>query len=268
MLKKLLIAAVAVLVGTTVITSPTWLGSLVRTKLKNAKVWAQHQVPPETEIERLRNEVARLTTDSRQNFSNLAEETVAVDRLRQDVAALEANLAKKKQNILSLKEDLTSPEEYVVYGDRRYSKEQVKNQLKRDFDAYQAAEENLKAKRSLLEAKEAGLTAARDQLKAMQDTRQLLEDKLAKLDAELKRVRVAQTKSRFCFDDSALSRIKEDVAAVEDRIKVEQKRLEIEAEWSHAPIPLTERVKDKDVIHEIEAKFGKADGQKVASEQK
>jgi len=264
MLKKMLIAAVAVLVGVAVITSSTRLGSLARTKLKNAATWARSQVPPETEIQRLRDEIERLGKDSGKHFGDLAAETVAVERLREDVSTLEAKLAQQKKNMLSLKEDLVSSEQFVVYGDRRYSKDQVKVQLKRDLDAYQLAEENLKAKRSLLEAKEAGLASARDQLKAMQDTRQMLEDKVARLEADLKKVRVAQTKSQFCLDDSELSRVKEDVAALEDRIKVEKTKLEIQAEYSHAPIPLTERVREKDLVKEIEAKFGKPDAQKVA----
>jgi len=268
MLKKLLIAAVAVLVGLTVITSPTWVGSLVRTKLKDARTWVRHQVPPETEIQRLRDEVARLSSVSKKHFSDLAEETVAVDRLRQDVSTLEANLAQKKKNILVLREDLGSPEQFVSYGERRYSKDEVKRQLARDFEAYQVAEENLKAKRGLLEAKEAGLAAAREQMKAMQDTRQLLEDKLARLEAEIKRVRVAQTRSQFSLDDSSLSRVKEDVAALEDRVKVAQTELKLRAEYSEAPIPLAERVQEKDLLKDIDAKFGKAEGQKVAAEQK
>jgi len=267
MLKKLLIAAVAVLVGLTVVTSPTWVGSLLRTKWKDASAWCRQQVPVETEIQRLRDEVARLSTVSKTHFSALAEETVAVENLRKDIATLEANLTRQKKNVLALKEDLASNTEMIKYGDRTYSRDQVKTQLARDFEGYRTAEENLKAKRSLLEAKEASLSAAREQMKAMQDARVTLEDKLARLEAEIKKVRVAQTKSKLQFDDSELSRVKADVAALEDRIKVEQRKLELQAEYSHAPIPLTERVKEKDLVKDIEDHFGQGD-QKVVTEKK
>jgi len=268
MLKKLLIAAVAVLVGLTVVASDTWVGSLLRTKIKNAKTFCRQQVPVETEIERLRDEVARLGTVSKKHFSDLAEETVAVETLRKDIATLEGNLARQKKNVLALKEDLASSTEAIKYGDRTYSRDQVKGQLARDFEAYKTAEENLKAKRSLLEAKEASLNAAREQMKALQDARVTLEDKLARLEAEIKKVRVAQTKSKFQLDDGELSRVKADVAALENRIKVEQKKLEIQAEYSHAPIPLTERVKEKDLVKDIETHFGPGAEGQVARDRK
>jgi len=264
MLKKLLIAAVAVLVGMTVVTSPTWLGSLLRTKWHKASTWAHNQVSPETEIQRLRDEVTRLTTVSKKHFSDLAEETVAVEDLRREIAGIEGNLAQKKKHILSLREDLASATQFVEYDNgQKYSKAQVAAQLARDFEAFKLAEENLKAKRALLEAKESSLASAREQLKAMQDARQMLEDKLARLEAEINKVRVAQTRSKFTLDDSELSRVKEDVAALEARIRVEQKKLELAAEYSNAPIPATERVKAKDVTKEIDEYF-KSGKEKVA----
>jgi len=268
MLKKLMIAAVAVVLGLTVVTSPTWVGSLLRTKCKGFQTWARNQVSPETEIQRLRDEVARLGHVSKKHFGDLAEETVAVENLRKEVTTLEANLEQQKRKVLTLKGALTSPEEFVTFGgEHRYSKGQVKTELTHSFEAYKAAEENLNAKRSLLQAKEDGLNSAREQLKAMQDARQLLEDKLAKMEAEIKKVRVAQTKSQFTFDDSELSRVKEDVANLETRINVEKKKLELMAEDIHDPIPTAEAVTDKDLVKDIDEHF-KTGKEKVATQQK
>jgi len=265
MFKKLLIAAVAVLVGLTVVTSPTWLGSLLRTKWKNCTTWARKQVPVETEIQRLRDEVARLSNVTRKHFSDLAEETVAVENLRKDVSTLEANLARQKKHIVALKDDLASGEEFVKYDNVTYTKTQVKRTLSREFEAYKVAEEHLKAKRDLLAAKEESLSAAREQLKAMQDQRETLRNELARLEAEYKKVRVAQTRSKFQLDDSELSRIKADVNELENRINVEKTRLKLEAEYSEAPIPMTERVKEKDLIKDINDHFKTG---KVAVEKK
>jgi len=264
MFKKLLIAAVAVLVGLTVVTSPTWLGSLLRTKWKNCTTWARKQVPVETEIQRLRDEVARLSNVTRKHFSDLAEETVAVENLRKDVSTLEANLARQKKNILALKEDLATGEEFVKVGEGTYPKAQVKRQLSRDFEAYKVAEEHLKAKRDLLAAKEESLSAAREQLKAMQDQRETLRNELARLEAEYKKVRVAQTKSKFHLDDSQLSKVKADIEALKRRIEIDKETLDLEAKNAVAPIPLTDRVKEKDLVKEIDTHFGPSDASKVA----
>jgi chromosome segregation ATPase len=258
MLKKLLIAAVAVLVGLIVV-KKTDVGSYARVWLKNARACASRQVPVETEIERLRDEVARIGADSKSHYSAIAEEMVAVDNLKKEIVTHEANLGRQKKNILALKEDLASGNEYVVYGDTRYSRDRVKAQLARDFEAYKAAEANLAAKRKLLEARESTLTAAKEQMRAMQEARRDLEVELARLEAEYKTVRVAQTKSKFHLDDSELSRIKEGVAKLRDRVKVEQTTLALQADFSGGPIPVTERVKEKDLLKDIDAHFsGKA----------
>jgi len=263
MIKKLLIAAVAVVVGLAVVTSPTWVGSLLRTKVKNATAFLKHQVTPETQIEMLRNDLARLTPELKKHFSDLAQEMVTVETLRKDVVALEAKLVAKKKDILALKEDVASDREFVTYGDRRYTKAQVKRQLAREFEGYKAAEDNLKAKRDLLTQKEEGLSTAREQLKAMQDARETLQSELARLEAEIKKVRVAQTRSKFHLDDSALSRVKAGVEELKKRIDVEKKRLELEAEFSHAPIPQTDRVQAKDLIKEIDNHFAGQTGKVV-----
>jgi len=268
MLKKLMIAAVAVVVGLTVVTSSGWLGSLVRTKCKNVSAWARDQVPVETEIQRLRDEVARLGGDSRSYFSKIAEEMVAVDNLKKDIATAEANLERQKKNILTLKSDLASGNEFVVYGDTRYSKARIKSQLARDFEAYKGAEQQVKAKRKLLEARDSNLTAAREQLGAMQETRRDLEVELARLEAEYSTVKVAQTRSKVQFDDSRLSSIKRDVARLQDRVKVEQKTLSLQAEFSSGPIPVTERVKANDLLKDIDTHFGKTEMEKVADSNK
>jgi len=263
MLKKLLIAAAAVLVGLAVVTSPTWVGSLLRTKVGNATVWMKHQVAPETQIEMLRNDLARLDPELKKHFSDLAQEMVTVDSLRKDVSTLEARLAEKKKTILTYKEDLASGKEFVVYGDNRYPRERVKRELAREFDGYKAAEENLKAKRELLGQKEEGLSAAREQLKAMQVARETLTSEVARLEAEIKKVRVAQTRSRFQLDDSSLSRIKVGIEELRKRVDVEKKKLELEAEYTNAPIPAGDRVKEKDLIKDIDAHFNSDSGKVV-----
>jgi len=264
MCKKLLIAAIAVVVGLTVV-KKTELGSWVGVWWKHARECAREQVAPETEIEALRLRLDQLGEDSKKNFDAVARERVAVKNLREEIATGEASLAREKKNVLGLREDLASATDgYVKVGVTKYPKSRVKSQLARSFELYKVAEEQLKSKRQLLQAKEESLTAAEEQLASLQNTRDELTVELAKLEAEMKTVRVAQTKSKVQFDDSELARIKEGVARVRNRIKVEQEKLAVQAQFGTDPIPTSDRVQEKDLLKDIDSHFGKTEPHKVA----
>jgi len=265
MCKKVLIAALAVVVGLVVLgMTGTKVGGLVRLKWNRVCERAQQQVAPETEIEALRLRVDQLGEDTKTHFDAIARERVAVKNLKEDIATSQANLETQKKKILALRDLAGTEGTTVKVGDTQYPKARVKAQLARDFDLYKVAEEQLKSKRKLLEAREGSLAAAEEQLAALQNAREELKVELAKLEAEMKTVRVAQTKSNVQLDDSELAKIKEGVARVRDRIKVEQEKLAVQAQFGTGPIPVADPNSTKDLIKDIDAHFGKPDN-KVAN---
>jgi len=260
MLKKLVIAAIAVVVGLTVV-KKTEVGSLMGVWWKNAKACARKQVPVETEIERLRYELDRSGEDGKTYISQIAEQTVAVNNLREEVKAAEKTLAQKKDNIRALADDLKASEgDTVKVGDTTYGKPRVKSQLARDLEMFKVAKKQLESKHKELQARQDRLAAAKEQWSALQDERENLKVELAKLEADIQAVRVTQTQSKFQVDDGELARIKEGVARVRDRIKVEATKLALEREYSAGPIPAVDRVKTQDLLKEVDAEIsGKSD---------
>jgi chromosome segregation ATPase len=257
MLKKLLIAAVAVVVGLAVVHS-TRLGSYFRLNWHKATAWAQKQVPLETEVERLREEVSRLGRDSKTHFNAIAEEMVGVEKLEADVGRSRAGLEKLERSIQTMRTDLKAGDEFITYGDTKYSRKQVESQLNRDWDTFKRAKSELKAKEEMLEARKGSLAKAREQLAAMQDVRRDMEVELTRLEAELKTVRLAQTRSKFHLDDSELSRVKEGIEALRTRINVERRALEVEGEFTTGRISVDKKL-EKDVLKEIDAHFEKGE---------
>ena len=81
MFKKIAIASVVVVAGL-VLLAKTNLGSYAHTAWKKAKIGVSEQVPLEFEIERVRDEVSKLTPDMDKNFNAIAHEMVAIDNLR------------------------------------------------------------------------------------------------------------------------------------------------------------------------------------------
>lgn len=264
MLKKLLIAVVAVAVGLTVVKS-TKVGSLMQVKWHEATAWCSKQVPVPDEIASLRLRIADLGKDTKTHCQVIAEEMVAVDNLQREVSENEARLEQQKKKITAMRDALTDGgTQKVVLGERTFSRGQVQKQLVRDFDLYKTCEAQLAAKKKLLESRQECLAKAKEQLTAMQDTRRDLEVQVSQLEAEYNTLKVAQTKSKFALDDSNLSKVKEGVQALRNRIAAESKAAALLTEVGDGEITASDTVKTKDLLKEIDNHFGKDSGKVVA----
>lgn len=264
MCKKLAVAVAAIFAGLIVL-QWTGLNSYTSTAWSKLKGHAKAGVPLEFEIERVRNEVAQLVPDMKKNFSVIAEEMVAVENLQKDIAVTRSNLDKNRQNLLTMKEDLKKGTASIVYDGRPYSSDRVREKLERDYASFKVAEAELRTKEQLLEAKERSLEAAREQLASLKTQKHELEIQVAQLEAELKTVRLAQTKNTVQFDDSQLARCKATLAEIRDRLNVEKKASELEATYTSDPIPVDKKAKPaNELIKEIETHLGSESPSKVA----
>lgn len=255
-MKKIALIVIPLVLVSAFLLKKTEVGSYARLGWKCFKKDAQAQVPPEKEIERLRDDLSRLDRHTKKHISAIAEETVAIEDLKAEVVRVQKAKATKQAIVLDLKAKVESGEQYVYFGDHRLSKSAAKDKLAREFSMYESMEKELQAKEAMLAAREEALAGAREQLVAMQDTKRQLEIELEQLAAELKAVRVAQTRSNFTIDDSELSRIKQGIDRVKTRVRVEQKTLEIQGEFDGTPAPAKEKAKGDDLLQRIDAKFG------------
>jgi hypothetical protein len=196
MLKKIAFAAVAVVAGLFILNS-THFGSYARTAWHKVKTAAKCQVPLEFQLESARNEIAQLIPDMQKHIDVIAQETIAVRRMKDDITLTRANLAEQKKNLVAVKDELKKGEVKFLYGSRFYSADRVGQKLARDLASCQRCEKELESREKMLEAKETALDAAREQLASMKSEKEKLEVLVAQMEAELKTLRVAQTRSQF-----------------------------------------------------------------------
>lgn len=263
MFKKIGIAAAVVGAGV-FLTSAAGLWSYGSTLWSQARNGLKKQVPLEFEIERIRHEVAQLVPDMKKNFTIIAEEMVAVENLQKEITLLKGNLRQQKENVLTMTRDLETGNSTIVYDGRSYSSERVREKLARDFASYQTCEAELRSKEQLLEAKERSLDAAREQLASLKAQKQELEIQVAQLEAEVKTVRLAQTRNKVHVDDSQLARCKSALAEIRDRLNVEKKESELEAQFANDAIPVEKKAKStEELVKEIRSRLGEG---KVAAD--
>jgi chromosome segregation ATPase len=233
-------------------------GSHLRTAWKTAAHDLQRQVPPEFEIARIHDQLNQIEPDIHKNLSKLAEECVAVDNLRTDIADARVRLEKQKKVVLTMKADLETGAKTVSYHNVELTADELRDRLTQEFDAYKAAEKALKAKEDVFKAKEAGLNAAKQKISAMRTAKEQLEAELAKTEADLKMVQLRETQSKFQVDDSRLSNIKQSMQNLKDRVAAMEKARQLRIEFTHDEVvnQVEQKVKANEVLKDIDAHFG------------
>jgi chromosome segregation ATPase len=253
MFKKMFLAALAIGAGMFIL-NHTRLGSYGYTAWNKATQKVKAQVPLEFELDRVREQVQLLVPDMRKNLGQIAEEIVAVENLKEEIKAGRVNLAKHREDVRVMTEDLKSGVTPVMYSGIRYSRERISEKLANTLKSCARFETELKNKEALLEHKEKGLEVAREQLASIRSQKEELELQIAQLESELKAVRLQQTKSTVQIDDSRLAHIKASLQDIRNRMKVETIKGDLEGQFANDPAIKVEKRKTTDeVIKDAEA---------------
>lgn len=236
MIKKTIVGlAVALMVG--LFCFGRDLVSYVRTSTGYLKEAVNDAVPTEFQIQRARGMIKDLIPEIRKNMHIIAKEEAEVERLGQQIADAQANLAKDKDEMLRLKADLTSGKDTFQYGGRTYTASQVRTNLANRFERYKTAEATLASLREIQKARQKSLDAAREKLDAMMAAKRQLAVEVENLEARLQMVAASQAAVNYNFDDSKLGRVKELVADLKTRLDVAERLVNAEGTYQD-DIPL------------------------------
>jgi chromosome segregation ATPase len=225
MLKKVLVGAAVVLVGSVVMFGRDTY-SYLNTSATKLHSQIRDNVPIEFEIERARTLVAQLVPDIQQNMHVIAQEEVEIEDLEKQMATMERNIQDEQERIRSLRADIGNTSGRFRYAGRAAKTEEVRTELNRRFERFKTASATLEAKKRLLEARQKSLTAAKQKLEDMIAAKRDLEVQVQNLEARLKTVQAAETNSQFQFDDSNLARCKTLVRELRKRLDVAERIVE------------------------------------------
>ena len=231
--------------------------SYLRTGFRNVRNAVKAEVPLEFEMERARNIVEQLIPDIRNCMHVVAEQQVETENQRVEIAQREATAAKQREAILSMRTDLTSGKDTLVYANHIYSLDEVKRDLAARFERLKAAEETLSADRQVLKAREQSLAANRQKLESMVQAKKDLEVKLEQLQARIHTVKAAETISRLAIDDSNLSHANKLITDLNKQLDVKQKMLDVEGKFvGLIPVEKASQSVPADLDKQIDDYFG------------
>jgi chromosome segregation ATPase len=230
--------------------------SYLTTSSRWVKDSVTNNVPIEFQINRARDMIKSLDPEIRQNMHLIAKEEVEIDKLAKQVEEQESALAKSRDEILRLKNDLETGDSAFYYASHRYTAEQVKSDLEGRFERYKVNEATLDKNGKILAIRQQKLDAARQRLEEMLSAKRELEVQVENLEAENEMLKVAKTASDFNFDDSRLARTKELIEDIRTRIEVDSKLMN-EVEHVSGEIQLEEESDDTaDITDRVSQYFG------------
>jgi chromosome segregation ATPase len=225
MLKKLVIAAAAVVVGLVLLRTTT-MGSLAQVWWKNAGNWVQRQVPPETKIEQLKLEVGKIDKDITKAINQLVVVEVGYEKLQQETENLKARQVQRKKDMTVLSEALEAGSKQVSLNSQTYNSDTAQRMLDRAVAEFRTGREALKVKEELLKNKQEQRDLADQRIKEIQGRKAELVELVGKLETQLELVKLKKTQSRIEISDSQVSKCDRLAEDIKTLLAEETKRAE------------------------------------------
>ncbi|MFO0810624.1 MAG: hypothetical protein U0746_18510 [Gemmataceae bacterium] len=258
MFKKLVLTTAAVAGGLYII-NHGYKGS-VHTFWKRTTAQIEKNISPEFELERIKDQIAKLTPDMHRNISKIAEEMVEVKTLENRVGSLQAKLSDAKGELKVVSDAIEHGNKLVSMPSGREIKPTAT--LVRDkLHSCKNIERELTNSQKILEAKQKGLDSARLQLAEMKRQREELMVMAADFEAELKTLQLEQTRAKLKLDDTRLGEIKQAFEALRARIEVERTKADETAAFFRdaTPAAAEKKADAKDTLDEARSYLNGAD---------
>ncbi len=214
MLKKILIATVAVVIGLGVLAKVTKISPMIM--FRDCCSSVQHMVPPETRLKQLNAEIGNIDKDIKKNLGRLARMEVDVDIFAEKLKADRNDQAHVRADIADMQKALEARKENVVFRKDTVSASRLTDRLDMAVTKFTGLKERIKIQEQLLTDKKHTLEVAYNRISEMKNEKEKLRLLAVKLETHLEMVRLKQVQNQeIAFDDSAISNAREIAKDVE-----------------------------------------------------
>ena len=225
---------------------------------QSTKTAINDSVPIEFQIETAKTQLSATQSEVRSMVYKIAQEKAQINRLENDLNRQNKALVKSYDEMMALREHVSSGDEYYVgTNGKNYGTQRVKEDLAHRFSVYQTAEATKEKSEQILDLRKQGLTAAFDKLEQTRALQRELAVQIENLSARNKMVEVAKSASDLNIDDSQLSRTRTMVEDISARIDTEEEMANLAPQY-FGQIPVGEGsidVSNSDIVDEIDSYF-------------
>ncbi len=188
-------------------------------------------VPVEFELTRARDLLDEIIPEMHANIRRIATEEVELASLKADIAESEDKLAEERARVAKLRDVVGIELANYRIGGKKYTRDQVVDDLSRRFERVKEAEVVLAGKQRLLTQREATLAAAEQMLSKTQSQKALLQDKIESLASQHRLVQAAAVGSKVKMDNSKLAQTEKLIGEIQKRLDVAERVLARESEF-------------------------------------
>ncbi len=224
----------------------------VRTAVKNS-------VPVEFELTRARDLLDRIIPEMHANIRLIAQEEVEIAALKADIERGCDSLADERQRIAKLRNSLDVERASYTFGNHKYTRADLKQDLAARFDRFREAELVFESKKRLLASREKSLQAAMQVLEQTRSQKHLLADKICTLESQHRLIKAASVGSKINIDNSKLAQTEKLIAQIKKRLDIAERVLAHESMFVQT-VPV-DVVTEKELIAQVDEYFAPAENQ-------
>lgn len=241
----------------------TDLPSYIRSSAKSVRSAVKDNVPMEFELTRARDLLNDIIPEMQANIRLIAQQEVEIANLRQDIAQSQKSLAEEQMRVGKLRDCLATSQVSFTFGNVKFTREDLKEELARKFDHYKEAEVILTGKKRLLQNRERALAAGMQAIERTRAQKALLESKIEALQGQYRLVQAASVGSKVAVDNSKLAQTEKVIAQIKKQLDVAERVLAHEARFTES-IPV-DGINEKELMMAVDEHFNTAKTAKADS---
>lgn len=262
MIKKLLIATVAIVAGLVVLTKVTKISPMV---WFNGCCSSVHKmVPPEVQLRQLNKEIGSIDNDIRKNIGRVAVMEEEVNKFDRQVGAQRARLSDLKLDMTAMQKSLEDRSSRVAFHGSKVDASDLTRRLDRTVTEFTCLKEKNKIHEKVLEAKKQALETAHNRLTKMVNEKEKLTLLSARLAGHLEAVKMQQTGTSVEFDDSAIGRCHQLAGEIESRLNAAETEVKLLEKYGYKHSSVVEEGKSRDEVLKAARKALETDSEPAA----
>ncbi len=207
------------------------LSSYVRSSAKITQDKVKDAVPIEFELRRAQDLLEEILPEIHANIELIAKEEVEIAGLKKEIQEGEAAIGQQKQRVEKLRNTLEKEQASYAFGSRKFTRQEVADELAAQFENYKEAELVFASKNKLYETREKSLRAAVQLLEKTKSQKRILASRIQSLEGQYRLLKASAVGTGIHVDNSKLAQTEKLLGQIKKRLDVAERVLSHESKF-------------------------------------
>lgn len=205
--------------------------SYVKSGAKMTQEKVKDAVPIEFELCRAQDLLEEILPEIHANIQLIAKEEVEISALKKEIQESEEAIALQKERVDKLRNILRKNQSEYSIANRKYTQQEVTDELAAQFENYKEAELVLASKEKLFETREKSLKAAVQLLEKTKSQKRILASRIESLEGQYRLLKASAVGTGIKVDNSKLAQTEKLLGQIKKRLDVAERVLAHESKF-------------------------------------